>query len=170
LHDAGRWLSVGVLLLLAWDAWRPLVDGPPRAQRAYGVAVVLACAVAVPELRRMSATSCPWDLTEFGGTARYVSHWALVAIDSGPGRCFPSGHAVSGFALCGAVHAWRTHRPAWARAGLSIALALGLLFGITQVLRGAHYVSHVLWSGWLCLLITTVAAALEPRVLARQRA
>ena len=35
------------------------------------------CVLAVPALKQISTTSCPWDLAEFGGVARYASHWAL---------------------------------------------------------------------------------------------
>ena len=27
---------------------------------------------------------------------------------------------------------------------------LGLGFGLVQMVRGAHYFSHVLWAGWVC--------------------
>ena len=45
----------------------------------------------VSVIKILSNTSCPWDLAEFGGVARYASHWALGVIDGGGGRCFPGG-------------------------------------------------------------------------------
>jgi membrane-associated PAP2 superfamily phosphatase len=30
----------------------------------------------------------------------------------------------------------------------------GLLFGLVQTLRGAHYPSHTLWTGWICWAVT----------------
>ena len=36
------------------------------------------------------------------------------------------------------------------RAALWTALALGALFGWTQISRGAHFPSHVMWSLWVC--------------------
>lgn len=159
-HDGGRWLSMGWLSLLAWDAWRPLLDGPSRRRRAYAVAVILLTALLVPAIKRMSATSCPWDLAEFGGLAVYLPHWMPGGPDGGAGRCFPSGHAVAGFAFVGAFPVWYRDRPASAHVWLAIALGLGLLFGATQVLRGAHYVSHVLWSAWLCVLMAALGDGL----------
>ena len=33
---------------------------------------------------------------------------------------------------------------------LVLALVLGLILGIAQQLRGAHYMSHTLWTAWIC--------------------
>ena len=30
------------------------------------------------------------------------------------------------------------------------ALAAGLLLGLSQQWRGAHFMSHTLWTGWVC--------------------
>jgi membrane-associated PAP2 superfamily phosphatase len=35
-------------------------------------------------------------------------------------------------------------------------LALGVLLGAVQTLRGAHYPSHTLWAGWMCWSIAVV--------------
>lgn len=153
LHDGGRLLALALLLLLVADAIRPLVAGPTRRERWVGVALVLVAVVAVPALKRLSATSCPWDLAAFGGTVPYVPHWRLGVVDGGPGHCFPSGHAVSAFAFLGVAIAWQRSRPRLARAWSIGVLVLGTLFGAAQLLRGAHYLSHTLWSAWLCWAI-----------------
>lgn len=163
LHDGGRWLGLGTLVLLAFDAWRPLGPGPARAVRGFWWSVMLASALLVPALKRTSLSSCPWDLADFGGRALYVPHWWFGVADGGPGHCFPSGHAVSAFALLGLHFLWRDTHPRRARWLLAAVLALGALFGAAQVVRGAHFVSHVLWSGWVCAALAVAAAALAPR-------
>ena len=167
LHDGGRWAAwalLGALVLVAWRASpagrHASASGPGRAERWRWIAVILFCVVAVPALKRISATSCPWDLAEFGGHASYVPHWALGAVDGGPGHCFPSGHAVAAFAFFGLHFMWRRHDPRRARLWLLAVLAAGLAFGTAQLLRGAHYPSHTLWSAWLCWTICVVAARL----------
>lgn len=150
LHDGGRALALVVLVLLVVDAIHPLVAGPTRRERWIGVALVLVAAIAVPALKRLSATSCPWDLAVFGGTLPYVPHWRLGVIDGGPGHCFPSGHAVSAFAFLGVAFAWQRARPGLARAWQVGVVVFGVLFGAAQLLRGAHHLSHALWSAWLC--------------------
>ncbi len=176
LHQGGRAAGLLALLALALHAVWPLPGAGlagrapvPRAERLYALAVVLLVALAVPALKRLSLISCPWDLAQFGGVAQHVSHWRWGVPDGGPGRCFPSGHAVTAFALWGAVLTWRRHRPrrAWA-----IALAVGgagLLLGLGQVVRGAHYPSHVFWAAWLCAALVVAAAALQPWFFVRLR-
>lgn len=159
LHDGGRLLALLLLAVLAFDAWRPLWAGPRRAERVWWLGVVLFSALAVPALKQLSLSSCPWDLAEFGGQAVYRSHWLWTVADGGPGHCFPSGHAVSAFAFIGQYFLWRTSRPRGARVLLAVVLALGLLFGLTQFLRGAHFVSHSLWSAWLCAALALAARA-----------
>jgi membrane-associated PAP2 superfamily phosphatase len=162
LHSGGRALGWAMLALLLLDAIRPLGPGPSRKQRARGIAVVLAGLVLVPLLKRFNATSCPWDLAEFGGQAAYVPHWLLGVTDAGPGHCFPSGHAVAAFAFFGAYFTWRHQRPRLARLILAAVLVLGVAFGWAQWIRGAHFVSHTLWSAWLCWVIGAVTARLWP--------
>ncbi len=70
--------------------------------------------------------------------------------DGGPGGCFPAGHASAAFAYAGGWFAWRRAAPALARRWLFGALAAGLLLGVAQQMRGAHYMSHTLWTAWIC--------------------
>jgi membrane-associated PAP2 superfamily phosphatase len=162
LHQGGRvlaWLLLGLLLL---DALWPLVPGPSRRRRLAWAAMVLALIVGVPLIKRVTLSSCPWDLDVFGGAFPYVPHWDLTRRDGGPGHCFPSGHAVAAFAFLPVYFLWRPHRPRLARLLLVAVLALGLVFGAAQTLRGAHFVSHTLWTAWLCwaacCLVTALAA------------
>lgn len=162
LHDGGRLLAWVVLALLVVAALRTPVQGvpgrPSRAERWRWIAVMLLAIVAVPAIKRFSLTSCPWDLSIFGGTAQYVSHWRFGIADGGGGRCFPSGHAVAAFGFLGLYFLWRPHDARVARAWLAAVLLVGLLFGSAQLARGAHYPSHTLWSAWLCWVICVAAA------------
>lgn len=170
LHVGGRHLALALLLLLIWDAWRPLLPGPRRSRRLYWLGVVLLTALLVPGLKLASLSSCPWDLKEFGGTAFYRSHWQLTLADGGPGRCFPSGHAVSAFAFWGLYFLWRDTRAQLAQVLLWTLLCAGALFTVTQVLRGAHFFSHGLWSAWLCAALAYTAQAVLDRSGAWRRA
>lgn len=173
LHDGGKlaaWALLAALVVAALRAGRhgaahagTAAQGPGRAERLSWLAVMLLCAVTVPALKRFSDTSCPWDLAEFGGTAAYVSHWAFGQPDGGSGHCFPSGHAVSAFAFFAMHFQWRTHDAAHARRWLMAVLTAGLLFGTAQLVRGAHYPSHTLWSGWICWTVAATAAAVFRR-------
>lgn len=153
LHEGGRLLAWALFGLMLLDLWRLWLDGPSRAERLRAVLATVAALLLVPTLKRASSTSCPWDLAEFGGLARYVPHWQLGVFDGGPGHCFPSGHAAAGFAFFSLYLLWREHRPGLARALLVGVLLMGALFGWAQLARGAHYPSHSLWSAWLCWVV-----------------
>ena len=164
LHGGGRWLAWAVAAALFAVALRTparVRGGPDREQRLAWLATMLLCALAVPALKHFSATSCPWDLAEFGGPARYLSHWHWRLSDGGAGHCFPSGHAVAGFAFFAMYFVWRRHDLRRARAWLLAVLAIGMLFGFGQTARGAHYPSHTLWSAWLCWAICVGADRLR---------
>jgi membrane-associated PAP2 superfamily phosphatase len=158
LHDGGR-LSSGLALAacVVW-AWRGDASLMSRRLRSGWLGAVVLCFVAVPALKSLSRSSCPWSLKAFGGTADYVPHWLFGVFDGGAGHCFPSGHAVAAFAFLPLYFQWRETRPALARALLATTLACGALFGWAQLARGAHFPSHTLWSAWLCWTIGAAAA------------
>ena len=161
LHEGGRvaaWVTLAAVSLSLWRV--PTPGQPSRAQRGAWIVVMLLCIVAVPAIKRFSLSSCPWDLAEFGGVAAYVSHWRLGVGDGGAGRCFPSGHAVAAFGFFGMHFLWRGHSPARARAWLVGVLVAGTVFGLAQLVRGAHYPSHTLWSAWLCWVLCVAASRL----------
>ena len=164
LHEGGRglaWVVFGVMLL---GLWRPWLKGPSRGERITAIVGTLTALLVVPGFKRLSHTSCPWDLSEFGGVAQYVPHWQLGLFDGGPGHCFPSGHAAAAFAFFSLYFLWRHHHPALARLMLVGVLALGALFAWAQLARGAHYPSHSLWSAWLCWVAVMLVFLMAPRL------
>lgn len=160
-HEGGRLLAVATLVFLVIDAWRAHQAGrlPSGRDRFVAIALVLSCMVIVSIAKRWSLTSCPWDILDFGGLVPYVPHWQLDRADGGPGHCFPSGHASAAFAFLPVVFLWRRHDPQQARWILWAVLLCGTAFGVAQVLRGAHYVSHVLWTAWICWAVSALAMA-----------
>lgn len=151
------WLAFGLLLL---GVWRPLPFAgllTPR-ERVWWPATTLTCVVLIPLLKHASVTSCPWALAEFGGgAAHYVPHWMLGLHDGGPGGCFPSAHASTAFAFLAGFFVLRRPAPRAARAWLIVVLASGFILGWVQMMRGAHYASHALWTAWICWAVTVVS-------------
>ena len=159
LHQGGRWLSVALFVLTVAITLRPF--GPwrcvPPRERLWGLGITIVCLVLIPLLKRHSLTSCPWELQEFGGVAHYVSHWRFGVGDGGPGHCFPSGHASGAFSFLALAVMLRARRPAVARALLIALCGLGIVFGLAQMMRGAHYLSHTLYTAWLCASLTALS-------------
>lgn len=162
LHDGLRTaMTLAWLLLIGWALWPGL--RLPRRERWWVVALVSASLLAVNLIKNASLTSCPWDLRVFGGSAQHVSHWAWGLVDGGPGRCFPGGHASSGFAFLALGLPW-LQAPAGAAPRrrvvglrwLAAALFIGLLAGVVQTLRGAHFPSHTLWTLLICSGVSLV--------------
>lgn len=178
LHDGLRVAMVAAFLLLwAWALW-PRARLPRRERLTVALLVSLSL-LAVNTVKNTSLTSCPWELQDFGGPARWVSHWAWGVADGGGGRCFPGGHASSGFAFLALCLPWLRPPAGVARRRvvgwrwLAAALAVGLVAGAVQTLRGAHFPSHTLWTFWICASVSLVGwrfAGARPRVAGAQHA
>jgi membrane-associated PAP2 superfamily phosphatase len=152
LHDGIRYLpwllELALLLAMFWPFGA--IKQLPVERRAQLALSTLVALLVVSSIKLHSSTSCPWDLQQFGGAARYLSHWAWGVADGGGGGCFPAGHASAGFAFVSGFFAFRHALPATARRWLVGALAVGLLLGLAQQVRGAHFMSHTLWTAWFC--------------------
>ena len=171
LHDDVRLWPWVLELYLLIGIFGPLgsLRCLPMARRVQLAVSTLAALLVVSTLKLHSHTSCPWDLHAFGGVATYVSHWAWGVRDGGSGGCFPAGHASAGFAFLGGFFAFRQALPQTARRWLAGALLAGFVFGLAQQVRGAHYMSHTLWTAWLCWTVAAAVDAAVSRLIARSR-
>ncbi|HIE4236914.1 TPA: phosphatase PAP2 family protein [Serratia marcescens] len=133
---------VGAVLALFWGIYR-------RSARLIVSMLLLGIGpLVVGILKATSAHSCPWDLIEYGGKAMSFPLFGAVPALPGPGRCFPGGHASSGFAVMALFFLFYPQRPRlawWCWCG---GIALGMLMGFGQIMRGAHFLTHNLWAGW----------------------
>ena len=154
---AAGWLVFAWMVVGIW--WpRGVMRDLAQRDRAGWVGTTALCAALIPLLKRASATSCPWSLAEFGGGAGvYVPHWVIGQFDGGPGGCFPSGHASTAFAFLAGWFWLRGRAPRAASAWLAATLVIGAALGAAQLMRGAHYPSHILWTGWICWAVTAAS-------------
>ena len=163
IHSAGgqaiRFL--GVLLVLAWAlSFRIGALRPWRRPIWFVVLAVAVGARAVGLLKQVTNVDCPWSLTEFGGTLPYVHLFADRADSLPRAQCFPGGHSSSGFGLFALYFMALGRSRRLARRALAGALLVGGLFAFGQEARGAHFLSHDLWSAALmwfaCVAVYTV--------------
>ena len=131
---------------------------PPRNARLAALGMIL-IPLATASLKLVTNRHCPWDVIDFGGYAPYISLFASTPESIVRGACFPAGHAAGGFVWIIWGLALRTTWPALAKRMLMGAVLLGLAMGWGRLMQGAHFLSHVLWSGWLAWALTVALAA-----------
>ena len=157
-------LAVGVVVYALLDAWRPraALGALGRLQ----LRIVALSAVLVPvvtsTLKHLSASHCPWDLLRYGGEQPYVRLFGAFPADMLPGQCLPAGHASSALWLVALAVCWLPARPSRARAAALLAIGAGATVGYLQQLRGAHFMTHTLWSIWIaCTIVVALIATLQ---------
>jgi membrane-associated PAP2 superfamily phosphatase len=91
----------------------------------------------------------PNQISEFGGHMQHVP--PLMIGESRKGESFPAGHPSVGFSLAIFWLLLRGRRPKLALAMLVTALSAGALMGIGRMAAGGHFLSDVLWSGFMSL-------------------
>lgn len=157
-----RLLGWSCMAVLVWMVLKPPAYAAAfhkmAKHRRYAMLAAVICALLLIQfLKRRSLTSCPWDYQVFGGIAQDISHWRFGQRDGGPGHCFPAGHPSAGFAFLAVPAFVLLSSPRLAAWLAAVVLSLGGLLGLTQVARGAHFVSHVLWSAWWCAAVACMA-------------
>jgi len=158
LHDRAKQAVIAIGLLAIAGFMLSLLPTRLAAwRRRLGYLVLalgLSTAIVTP-LKALTGVHCPWSLTEFGGNETYTPLLSPRAPTLKPGRCWPGGHASAGFSLFALFFFLRDRHPRAARYGLGLALGLGLLFSVSRVMQGAHFLSHNIWTmlfGWMICL------------------
>jgi membrane-associated PAP2 superfamily phosphatase len=161
LHKGARGVAWILQLALVLAIWWPIgvLNQLSRFERVQMVVTSILALVVISTVKIWSQTSCPWELTEFGGHVTYVSHWSWGSTDGGDGRCFPAGHASAGFCFLSGYFAFRTKAPKTAALWFVLAMVAGSVTGLAQQVRGAHYLSHTLWTAWICWASIALAYA-----------
>ena len=166
LHTGARkaliliWLSLLLLRLTPSVRWRPYHNA-----LSYLLISSMTGVLVVAWIKSWSQVDCPWSLHRFGGDLPYVAIFAERPADMPLARCFPAGHASSGYGWFGCYFLALHYRPAWRWRVFAGVCLLGLVLGGAQQLRGAHFASHDLWTLGLSWL---VAATSYPLLLKRQ--
>ena len=156
-------LGGAMLALAAWDwvARRPvnlLLRFQLRVVALSALLVPLACSA----LKQISSSHCPWDLQRYGGKAPYIRVLEQFPDGAAYGHCMPAGHASSTLWMISLALFLLPKHPRLATAAFMSLLALGFAVGWMQQLRGAHFLTHTLWSMWIAVtLVGVLALALD---------
>jgi len=174
-HIILKWLlvllAIGFIGLAVVDVVRPCqgLSALARLQlRIVALAAILVPAV-TSTLKQLSWSHCPWDLLRYGGDQPYVRLFGAFPANSFPGQCLPAGHASSALWLLALAVFWLPAGPAAARRVALLAIASGTAVAYLQQLRGAHFMTHTLWSIWIaCVIVLVLIAALQAGAPQRQ--
>ena len=170
IHIVGRNLStaawLGVLATWLVARSRPRLSSW-RTPLAMLLASTLLATAVVAWIKSWSNMDCPWDLARYGGAREYVGLLSLRPVGMPRAVCFPAGHASAGYSWLALYFFFLVSRPQWRWFGLAAGVSLGLLFGVVQQLRGAHFLSHDLWTAaicWACALAGYLVFQRESRL------
>lgn len=156
IHTGGRAASLAAWLLVvvayAWSCFDARLARWRRALAYLALTTLLATAL-VSGLKSATSMDCPWDLTRYGGDRAFVSLFEYRPATMPAAACFPAAHASAGYAWVTLYFFFLTTLPSLRWAGLSLALLVGATFGFAQQLRGAHFLSHDLWTLITCWLV-----------------
>jgi membrane-associated PAP2 superfamily phosphatase len=149
----------GIALYATWRHAPRFLIG--RQRRWWTIALSFALVpTVIAVLRHSSSMHCPWDITDFGGYAPYFDLLERAPAGVHAGRCFPSGFTATGAWLLAFGLLWYPQRKLRSLAVGLLALAAAFGLGWAQQMRGAHFLSHTLWSlwvGWAVILLVHAA-------------
>lgn len=147
---------LAICVLLSWLAsFRFESLAPWRRLLLFLFLSMLLASSSVSALKAITGKHCPYEMRDFGGDVPYMDLLDPLPAGAHLGKCWPGGHASSGFSLFGFYFAavW-LGRSRWAVMTLAGALLLGFGVGMARVAQGAHFVSHNVWSALVCWLVT----------------
>ncbi len=156
LHDRAKQVVIvfGLLAIVGFAGSFLLARLKPIRRELGCLVLALGLSTAfVTPLKAVTAVQCPWSLSQFGGQETYSKLLEARPQTDKPGRCWPGGHAATGFTLFALFFALRDRRPRMAKVALGVAFALGTIFSVGRMLQGAHFFSHNVWTAVFCWLI-----------------
>lgn len=163
IHRVGRLPAALIFLWFATASvlqpWQPRAGGSANANSRIAritpaqIACIsmLVCIGVVNVIKRSSNTACSWDLIEFGGIYPHLGWFSSLPLAMPAGRCWPGAFSLSGFVLLAAYfYLFDIGRYQRATLVLWLVLLYANALGFVQVMRGAHGLSHQMWTGLFC--------------------
>ncbi len=163
LHEGGRAFSEtlallvigGLVVSIIWPSLRHW-----RRPLSYLVVALAVSTLSIATLKQLISMDCPWDLARYGGELPFIGLFEVRPDNLPDSACFPAGHASAGYAWLALYFFFKATFPRWRWLGLAIGLAMGMTFGFAQQLRGAHFLSHDLWTLLICWTLSALLARL----------
>jgi membrane-associated PAP2 superfamily phosphatase len=165
LHKGGVLFTSGLLVYLLGKLvfiWKKPNQKEMKSFLGFILISSICTIVMVFFMKRWSTLPCPWDTQTFGGGNVTPPLWEMFSSSLPHAHCFPGGHSSGGYAFLSIYYAYIYVYGKRNFKALLPGLIIGLVFGITQQARGAHFISHdiatmfvSILSSWMTLLIYT---------------
>ena len=154
MHKWGKYLVILLYLLLVLLFFFRDKQDETNHQR-FGKIVLLSAipigTILVSLLKHNLEVDCPWDLSRYGGSRPYYDLFSYATAALPSTHCFPSGHASTVFTWMSLYFYLGLYYPQHKSKALFFILLFGFIFGMGQQLRGAHFISHDIWSMLVCI-------------------
>lgn len=115
----------------------------------------------VKSLKQTTYLQCPWSLDLYGGSESMLRILDTVTATMQKAACFPAGHASTGMWLVAIAVFWLPGNPRRAAIGYVAGLSIGLALGWVQQMRGAHFLTHTLWTAWIATSLLLLLLPLQ---------
>lgn len=146
LHKGGVLFSSAILVGLIIYFFSLLIKKTSDKKRINYIGFIiistLITIISIFFFKRWSTLPCPWNSTIYGGGTIRPTIWQMFSLNFPNAHCFPGGHSSAGYSLLSiyfghlCIYGKRNYM------SLLPGVLLGVIFGITQQMRGAHYLSH----------------------------
>lgn len=173
VHKWGKSFSIAcwLALALAWAmTWSGLLARRWLRPLSYVLVTTVLSALLVALLKGQTGMDCPWDLIRYGGDRLDIGLLTTRPGSMPRAACFPAGHASAGYGWVALYFALAATAPRWRLWGLGFGLLMGMTFGLSQQLRGAHFLSHDLWTLVISWTVASISARLWLQVASKPNA
>lgn len=153
LHTGAKNVMVGIALLnlvaIPVSFFTPSLR-PYSKHLLYIFVAALTGSLVVAELKSVTHIYIPWELNLFDGNKPYIRLFDPVPPGAEVGYGFPGGHSSGGFAYLSLFFALSIQQHRYRYYALLLVLLTGFTFAATQEVRGAHMLSHDIFSFAIC--------------------
>lgn len=160
------WLGLITIAAALADLVSPRRFLPAQRSTQLRILALSACLepLIVKSLKQTTYLQCPWSIDLYGGSAPMLRILDTVTATMQKAACFPAGHASTGMWLVALAVFWLPGKPRRAALGYLAGLSIGLALGWVQQMRGAHFLTHTLWTAWIASALLLLLIALTDLV------
>ncbi len=154
LHKSARIVLIVIYLFLIYKLVKKNLDAadPAATYNLFILILAIGSSVAIVSIaKRFMDVDCPWDLIRYGGDKPFFPLFEYNSQYLPSAHCFPASHASVGYSWIALFFYFKVTNSTLKFKALGFVLLLGAVFGFAQQLRGAHFISHDLWSFLICL-------------------